>query len=55
MTQDADLEDVTDEIFSALSGLKGTEILCKPDLELFDTMSCFEVMDPKMDSRMHRA
>ena len=30
-------------------------MLCKPDLSLFDTMSCFEVMDPKMDVRMHRA
>ena len=29
-------------------------MLCKPDLDLFDTMSCFEVMDPKMDARMHR-
>ena len=30
-------------------------MLCRPDLELFDTMSCFEVLDRKMDSRMHRA
>lgn len=30
-------------------------MLCKPELELFDTMSCFEVLDPKMDARMHRA
>ena len=29
-------------------------MLCKPDMDLFDTMSCFEVMDPKMDARMHR-
>ena len=29
-------------------------MLCTPDLELFDTMSCFEVLDPKMDARMHR-
>ena len=29
-------------------------MLCKPELDLFDTMSCFEVMDPKMDARMHR-
>ena len=29
-------------------------MLCKPDLELFDTMSCFEVLDKKMDSRAHR-
>ena len=29
-------------------------MLCKPDLDMFDTMSCFEVMDAKMDMRMHR-
>ena len=29
-------------------------MICKPELDLFDTMNCFEVMDPKMDARMHR-
>ena len=29
-------------------------MICKPNLDLFDTMSSFEVMDPKMDMRMHR-
>ena len=29
-------------------------MLCKPDLDLFEMMSCFEVMDAKMDQRMHR-
>ena len=49
-----DLEDVTDLIFSGVKDLSGCQMLCKPDLDLFDTMSCFEVMDPKMDARMHR-
>ena len=29
-------------------------MLCKPDLEMYDTMNTFEVLDPKMDCRMHR-
>ena len=29
-------------------------MLCKPELDMYDTMSCFEVMDKKMDSRVHR-
>ena len=29
-------------------------MLCKPNMDLFNTMSCFEVMDAKMDARMHR-
>ena len=29
-------------------------MLCLPELELFDTMNSFEIMDAKMDSRMHR-
>jgi len=29
-------------------------MLCKPTLDLFDSMSSFEAMDPKMDIRMHR-
>ena len=49
-----DLEDVTDLIFDSLKDLSGCQMLCKPDLDMFDTMSCFEVMDAKMDSRMHR-
>ena len=49
-----DLEDVTDLIFSGIKDLSGCQMLCKPDLDLFDTMSSFEVMDPKMDARMHR-
>jgi len=48
------LEDVTDEIFGSLNFLSGLQMLCKDELDLFDTMSCFEVMDHKMDSRMHR-
>ena len=55
ITPDDQLEDVTEEIFGALSGLERCQMLCRPDLELFDTMSCFEVLDRKMDSRMHRA
>ena len=30
-------------------------MLCKSNLDLHETMSCFEVMDPKMDARMLRA
>ena len=29
-------------------------MLCQPQFDLNDPMSSFEVMDPKMDSRMHR-
>ncbi len=29
-------------------------MLCKPNLDLAETMNCFEVMDPKMDARMQR-
>ena len=53
-TEAGELEDVTDLIFESVQNLTGCQMLCKPDLDLFDTMSCFEVMDPKMDSRMHR-
>jgi len=53
-TKPEELEDVTDLIFGTLKTLKGTQMLCKPELDLYDTMSCFEVMDPKMDNRMHR-
>ena len=49
-----DLEDVTDFIMDSVKHLTGTQMLCNPGLDLADTMSCFEVMDPKMDSRMHR-
>ena len=53
-TEEKDLEDVTELIFDQLKTLKGCQMICKPDLDLYDTMSCFEVMDAKMDSRMHR-
>ena len=53
-TDPCDLEDVTDLIFSATAKLSGLQMLCLPQLEFFDTMSSFEVMDAKMDSRMHR-
>ena len=29
-------------------------MICKPNLDLNDSMSAFEIMDPKMDGRMHR-
>ena len=45
---------MTEEIFGALGNLSECQMLCKPELSLFDTMSCFEVMDPKMDARIHR-
>ena len=48
------LEDVTEDIFKSLEKLSGTQMLCKPSLDLFDSMSSFEAMDPKMDTRMHR-
>ncbi len=50
-----ELEDVTDLIFKSTEQLKGLQMLCKPTLDLFDTMNSFEVMHDKMDSRMHRA
>ena len=53
-TNDKDLEDVTEEIFGVLGHLERCEMLCKTDMDLFDTMSCIEVMDPKMDMRMKR-
>ena len=50
-----DLEDITELLFEeGVSQLKGLQMLCEPGLELFDTMNSFEVMDPKMDCRMHR-
>ena len=48
------LIDITDELFSTAQTLQGTQMICKPNLDLFDTMSCFEVMHPKMDARMLR-
>lgn len=30
-------------------------MLCKPNMDLFETLTCFEVQDKKMDCRMHRA
>jgi hypothetical protein len=50
-----DLEDVTELIFKSTEHLTGMQMLCKPTLDLFDTMNSFEVMHDKMDSRMHRA
>jgi len=44
-TPEDQLEDVTNEIFESLGKLTGCQMLCKPELELFDTMSSFEVMD----------
>lgn len=48
------LEDITSLIFDTVGKLEGTQMLCKDNLDLFETMSCFEVMDPKMDARMVR-
>lgn len=53
-TPETELEDITEQLFGHLSKLEGTQMICKPTLDLFDTMSSFEVMDPKMDMRMHR-
>lgn len=48
------LEDITQLIFDTASNLEGTQMLCKENLDLAETMNCFEVMDPKMDARMLR-
>lgn len=48
-TPEDQLEDVTNEIFESLGELTGCQMLCKPELELFETMSSFEVLDEKMD------
>ena len=53
-TPSEQLEDITSEIFESLTRLKGTQMLCKPTLDLFDSMSSIEIMDPKMDIRMKR-
>lgn len=53
-TSEDQLEDITELLFSTTNQLEGTQMLCKDNLDLFETMSCFEVMDPKMDTRMHR-
>ena len=45
---------MTDEVFSALEHLNDCEFLAKPEFDLFETMSAFEAMDPKMDMRMKR-
>ncbi|TNV82654.1 hypothetical protein FGO68_gene7836 [Halteria grandinella] len=51
---DADLEDVTDLVFSALDCLSDCDFLAKPNFDLNETMSAFEAMDPKMDMRLKR-
>ena len=48
------LEDITSDLFQTLTVLEGTQMLCNPNFDLNDSMSSFEVMDPKMDCRMHR-
>ena len=56
-TQDVDsaeLEDITEELFLTLDSLNGTQMLCRPDFDLNETMSAFEVCCPKMDIRVHR-
>ena len=55
-TDDDGLEDITELVFStATTKLEGTQMLCKPQLDLNETMSSFECMHPKMDARMARA
>jgi hypothetical protein len=49
-----ELEDITEELFSTLGELKGCQMLCKEDMDLYDSMSAFEVNCPKMDVRYHR-
>ena len=48
------LVDITSDVFASLTKLTGTQMLCKPTLDLFDSMSSIEVMHPKMDIRMKR-
>ena len=42
-------------MFSTVGKLEGIQMLCKPSLDLNETMSSFECMHPKMDARMARA
>jgi hypothetical protein len=54
LTSDGGLEDITELVFSTAIKLEGTQMLCKPSLDLCETMSSFECMHPKMDARMVR-
>ena len=45
---------MTSLVFSAIENLKDCELLSKPSFDLFETMSAFEAMDPKMDIRLKR-
>ena len=52
---EAELEDITEELFDSIKELKGCQMLCNPDkLDLEETMSAFEVGCPKMDIRLYR-
>ena len=48
------LEDVTKLIFNAVEHLNDCEFLAKQDFDLNETMSAFESMDSKMDTRLKR-
>ena len=54
-TQSEDLEDITDLVFSACDELQDCELLAPASFDLTETMSAFELMDPKMDLRVKRS
>ncbi|EPX71357.1 NatC N-acetyltransferase complex subunit Mak10 [Schizosaccharomyces octosporus yFS286] len=43
-------EDCTSAYFNAVHSLKEEELICHPSFTLLDSISAFEIMDPKMDS-----
>jgi hypothetical protein len=52
---DAELVDITEELFGLVDELKDGEMLCNPEIiDLEETMSAFEFGCPKMDIRKDR-
>jgi len=50
-----DFEDITAEVFDAVDNqLKDLEMLCADDFNFEETMTSIELMDAKMDIRLHR-
>ena len=48
------MEDITDLVFKGCDELDDLELLAPGGFDLFETMSAFELMDPKMDLRIDR-
>ena len=47
------LEDITELVFKAADECESGELISYADFDLNDTMSGFELMDPKMDFRVN--